>query len=230
MNINKIVLNEITNQIEIDQPWNEDLSDYIGIKPPIIKTLNDHINECLRSEILSVYDNIERVFFSFYNENERIGFIRSVKNKVEFLLKKSKSCNDPFKELFIKHISQLELNIYDRYKNELNDSPNLDDEKEIQGKNQKIKINLTRDQFGALIYLFRECNLIDSGLKNSQLARTIKSTFLLLDDNQNHGPAEAFDVLLSQMKEKDYKDYGKILRKVIDKLKTSPTFVTILSQ
>ena len=41
--------NKVTKQIEIDQRWIEDLTDYIYINPPIIKTINDHINECLRS-------------------------------------------------------------------------------------------------------------------------------------------------------------------------------------
>lgn len=217
--------NKVTKQIEIDQRWIEDLTDYIYINPPIIKTLNDHINESLRSEILSVYDNIERVFFSFSNENDRISFIKSVKNKVRYLIMKCKCYNDLHSELFVKYLSLLELNIIERYESEISDGTILSNEKELQRKNPKISINLNRDQLGALIYLLLECDILDNRVKISQLARSIESNILLLDNVHNYTPAKSIEVLLSQMK-KDDKDYKKILHEVIDKFKTSPTFVS----
>lgn len=211
--------NKNTHQIEYDHMLDDD---YDTTRPIEIVTIEMFITERLTDEINSLIENIEQIYFSVDNEIGKKAFIRPILSKVKYLIEKCRSYNNPYRELFSEQLLLFQAYLNERY----NDDVNCDSESNIeslQGKNQKLFINLTRDQIGALLQLLKESDIIDAKVKSSQLARVIESNVLILDINHNYGPVKQLDVLLSQLKNDD-KEFPKILSEIIQKFKTSNAF------
>jgi hypothetical protein len=211
--------NKNTRQLEIEHMLNDD---YDCTQSAEIVTFEKFITERITDEINLLNTNIEKEYFSIDTLTGKKAFISTVIGKVVHLIKECNGHKDPYSRLFSEHLQPLLSFLIDRYEDEAKASLEQGSDN-IQGKNQKIHVNLTRDQLGALLYLLQESEIIDAKVKPSLLARVIEANVLILDVSHNYRPVKQLDVLMSQLKNDD-KDYKNILSEIILKFKTSSAY------